>query len=116
MRNEHTISHCAVALDFFSTFTHTHFSCRNGISTETEPPKVEILGFVDEESDEPVTLRPNRFKPAAGIRNRLRNRLHDVLEEESAKEDDDEDNGDNSNQSTRYFILKWGKKEKSFIE
>ena len=57
--------------------------------SETEPPKVEIFGFAEEESEEPVTLRPNRFRPQAGIRNRLRNRLHEVLEEEVDETDED---------------------------
>ena len=49
---------------------------------------MEIFGF-EEESEEPVTLRPNRFRPQAGIRNRLRNRLHEVLEEEVDESDED---------------------------
>ena len=61
---------------------------RNGV-TETEPPT--FIGL--EEEDGPVTLRPNRFRPQAGIRNRLRNRLHEVLEEE---EDDDDEKPSNS--------------------
>ena len=71
------------------------------MSTETEPPKVEIFGFAEEESEEPVTLRPNRFRPQAGIRSRLRNRLHEVLEEE---EEDDNDDEKPSN-SPRYVLL-----------
>ncbi len=48
-----------------------------------------------------MTLRPNRFRPAAGVRSRLRNRLHEVLEEES---EDSEDLGNQARtQSTRYL-------------
>jgi hypothetical protein len=64
---------------------------RNG-ETETEPPIIVESG-VDE--DGVVTLRPNRFRPEAGIRNRLRNRLHEVLEDEN-------DSTDNDSTRTRY--------------
>lgn len=63
--------------------------------TETEPTKVELFGFEDSDvTEEPVTLRPNRFRPEAGIRNRLRNRLHEVLEEEALDDDSEENDGD----------------------
>jgi hypothetical protein len=65
---------------------------RNGVaSTETETPKVELFGFEEESTEESVTLRPNRFRPEAGIRNRLRNRLNQVLKEEDLDGDDSND-------------------------
>ena len=73
--------------------------CRN--SAETESPKVEILGFVDEESEEgPVTLRPNRFRPEAGIRKRLRSRLHEVLEDQETLDSESADRDNTKEQST----------------
>ena len=52
---------------------------------------MELFGFEDDVgTEEPVTLRPNRFRPEAGIRNRLRNRLHEVLEDEALDGDSDE--------------------------
>lgn len=42
---------------------------------------VEIIGASNTE-EEPATLRPRSFRPSAGARNRLRNRLKQVLEEE----------------------------------
>jgi hypothetical protein len=60
-------------------------------STETETPKVELFGFEEESTEEAVTLRPNRFRPEAGIRNRLRNRLNQVLKEEDLDGDDSND-------------------------
>ena len=65
---------------------------RNGVtSTETEAPKVELIGFEEESTEESVTLRPNRFRPEAGIRNRLRNRLNQVLKDEDLDGDDSND-------------------------
>ena len=42
----------------------------------------EVPG-IEEEEVEPVTLRPNRFRPKAGAREQLRSILHETLEEES---------------------------------
>lgn len=60
--------------------------------------KVEVIGEVpgvEEESAEPVTLRPNRFRPKAGIREKLRTVLQETLEEisttESSRSDDNDD-------------------------
>ena len=67
-----------------------HSSRNGGLSTETEPPKVELLGFAsDDEAGEPAPLRLNRFRPEAGIRSRLRNRLHEVLEDSETVSEDD---------------------------
>ena len=51
-------------------------------------------------SGEPVTLRPNRFRPNAGTRNRLRNRLHEVLENAESLNEDSADNAGDSNDDT----------------
>ncbi len=37
----------------------------------------------DVEDSEPVTLRPNRFRPKAGTRSRVRTVLHQALKEDS---------------------------------
>ena len=78
-----------------------HLTCffRNGISTETEPPFPQSFSDDSDESGEPVTLRPNRFRPDAGTRNRLRNRLHEVLEN---SEDSNTDPSSDERTSTRY--------------
>merc|ERR1711935_318595 len=72
---------------------------QNGISTETEPPFPQSFSSDDsDDSGESVTLRPNRFRPDAGTRNRLRNRLHEVLEN---SEDSNTDPSSDERTSTR---------------
>ena len=59
-----------------------------------ESDKFEVIGTVpgvsssgDEEEEGPVTLRPNRFRPKAGIRERLRTNLQENLERQKSDED-----------------------------
>ena len=62
-------------------------SCRN-----VEKEKFEVIGTVpgvsspEEDDDKPVTLRPNRFRPQSGIRERLRTTLERQLEREKQLE------------------------------
>lgn len=48
---------------------------------------VEVIGVIEgineDQTPEPVTLRPNRFRPKAGTREQLRSILHETLEEEA---------------------------------
>ena len=71
----------------------------------------------EEDDDKPVTLRPNRFRPQSGIRERLRTTLERQLEREKQLEkqakndeleeyDDDQDNDETFTLKpprTRYF-------------
>ena len=88
-----------------------------------EKEKFEVIGDVpgvsspEEDDDKPVTLRPNRFRPQSGIRERLRTTLERQLErekqlEKQAKNDeleeyeDDQDNDETFTLKpprTRYF-------------
>ena len=43
----------------------------------------EVPGINEDQTPEPVTLRPNRFRPKAGTREQLRSILHETLEEEA---------------------------------
>ena len=43
----------------------------------------EVPGIKEDQTPEPVTLRPNRFRPKAGTREQLRSILHETLEEEA---------------------------------
>lgn len=78
---------------FKSFFTHI----RNSLE-ETGTTKIEIIGQTDGEESESVTLRPNRFKPQDGVKDRLRIALHSKL-----------DDPENSNE--RYF---WGAQTNTF--
>ena len=56
-----------------------------------EKDKFEVIGTVpgvsdgnEDKDDGPVTLRPNRFRPKAGIREQLRTILQEELERESS--------------------------------
>ena len=58
-----------------------------------EKEKFEVIGTVpgvtsgnEDEDDGPVTIRPNRFRPQAGIREQLRTILQEELERESSTE------------------------------
>ena len=42
--------------------------------------KIEIIG-AEEHTEGSVTLRPNRFRPEAGVRARLRTALHETLDD-----------------------------------
>jgi len=57
--------------------TRTIFT-RNAI--EEGVTKIEIIGAEDH-TEGSVTLRPNRFRPEAGVRARLRTALHETLDE-----------------------------------
>ena len=82
--------------------------CRN-----VEIEKFEVIGTVpgvsspEEDDDKPVTLRPNRFRPQSGIRERLRTTLERQLEREKQlekKKDNFNDDEDSFNDET--FTLK----------
>ena len=49
-------------------------------SIDESVTKIEIIG-AEENLDGSVTLRPNRFRPEAGVRDRLRTALHETLDE-----------------------------------
>lgn len=66
---------------------------------ETGTTKIEIIGQTDVDDGESVTLRPNRFKPQAGVRDRLRIALHEKLEDTEL--DGDQNAQEISNE--RYF-------------
>ena len=49
-----------------------------------EDERFEVIGDVpgvNSETESPVTLRPNRFKPKAGVREKLRTVLQESLED-----------------------------------
>merc|ERR1712045_1035145 len=82
-------------------------------TANVEKEKFEVIGTVpgvsspEEDDDKPVTLRPNRFRPQSGIRERLRTTLERQLEREKQLEkqkDYLEDEEDDFNDET--FTLK----------
>ena len=61
------------------------------IIRNVEKDKYEVIGTVpgvsdgsEDKEDGPVTFRPNRFRPKAGIREQLRSILQEELERESS--------------------------------
>ena len=75
-----------------------------------EKDKFEVIGTVpgiteDATDDEPATLRPNRFRPKAGIRERLRINLQENLEREKLNDDDDEEYESDFDDSIESFTL-----------
>ncbi len=72
---------------------------RNSVE-ETGTTKIEIIGQTDADEGESATLRPNRFKPQAGVRDRLRIALHEKLED--IELDGDQNAHEISNE--RYFF------------
>ena len=82
-----------------------------------EKEKFEVIGDVpgvsspEEDEDKPVTLRPNRFRPQSGIRERLRTTLERQLEREKQLEgqkqsDEFDEEGDDDFGSDETFTLK----------
>ena len=76
-----------------------------------EKDKYEVIGTIpgvtssaDEDQDGPVTNRPNRFRPKAGIRERLRTNLQENLEREKTYEDKEYDEFDNDDSSESFTL------------
>ena len=91
-------------------FTHELNFVRYVWSRNVEKDKFEVIGTVpgiteDATDDEPVTLRPNRFRPKAGIRERLRINLQENLEREKLNDDDDEEYESDFDDSSESFTL-----------
>ena len=63
-----------------------------------------VTNPADEEQDGPVTIRPNRFRPKAGIRERLRTNLQENLEREKTNEDKEYDEFDNDDSAESFTL------------
>jgi len=89
-----------------ANFLNSNWKSFTRNSIDDSSTKVEIVGAEETPEGSVVTLRPNRFRPEAGVRARLRTALHETLDDVEALEGETKaaspDKNDQTEPSTRY--------------